>query len=253
MVGNCNKFYWVNKGDKCDDVVAKNGIPLRDFLTWNPKVGSQCSGLWADTYACVSIIGYKPPPTSTKPNNGVETPMPTQPGMVQNCNKFQYVNTGDSCTTIASKAGISVADVARWNPQAGSQCTGLWANAYACVGIIPAFRLKTRYHTDCTGNVNNDISVTDGMCINTGCSVGSLEIAAEGYCPDGQVQISYWEQPNCVGKWFGYGYAKRGECRGVWTDGWKFKSLHLRCAKKEDDCVSKKTCNYDPEPAQALC
>ncbi|KAK1990035.1 hypothetical protein LX36DRAFT_593478, partial [Colletotrichum falcatum] len=31
---------------------------------------------------------------------------------------------------------ITVAQFLEWNPSAGSSCAGLWANAYACVGII---------------------------------------------------------------------------------------------------------------------
>lgn len=251
MVDNCDKFYLVEQGDTCENIASKNNIPLQEFLRWNPQAGQKCSGLWASAYACVSVVGFKPTPTA--PDSGVQTPSPAQPGMVDHCSKFYFVNPGDSCITIAAKAGISVEDFSRWNANVGSQCTGLWASTYACVGVVSAFRLKTRYHADCTGNVNNDVSVSDSVCVNTGCSVASLEIAADGYCPNGQVQISYWEQPGCVGKWFGYGYADKGQCRRVWTEGWKFKSLHLRCARAEDDCVSNRTCTIDPEPAGNLC
>lgn len=253
MVSNCNKFYWVSRGDKCDDVASKNGIAVKDLLSWNPKAGQGCSNLWAETYACVSIIGCKPRPPPTKPNNGVQTPVPTQPGMVENCKTFYFVKSGDSCASVASKVGISTADFSIWNPQVGKQCTGLWANVYACVALLPAFHLKTRYHKSCTGAVHNDLSITGGACVNTDCSAASLEIASEGFCPNGQVQISYWEKAGCTGKWFGYGYADKGQCRNLWTDGWKFKALHLRCAKKEDDCVSKKTCTYDAEPQTNSC
>ncbi|KAG8408033.1 hypothetical protein J3459_018269 [Metarhizium acridum] len=167
IIDSCNKFYWVNEGENCENVASKNGITLQDFLTWNPKTGNQCSGLWANAFSCVSIIGYTPP-TPAEPRNGEETPMPIQPGMVTNCNKFYYVKSGDSCINIASKNGISESDLIKWNSGAGNQCSSLWANTYAC-------------------DVYTDVSVTGGMCINTGCSVGSLEIAAEGYCPDSQV------------------------------------------------------------------
>ena len=118
------------------------------------------------------------------------------------------------------------------------------------------FRLKTRYHTDCTGDVYNDVIIasgTDGICVNTDCQAGSLEISPEGLCPGGEVQISYWEQPGCQGKWFGYGYNSRGTCHHLWTDGYKIKALHFRCAKREDDCVSKGSCTYDPEPQNNVC
>lgn len=176
--------------------------------------------------------------------------------MVANCNKFQWVANGETCATISAKAGVSQADLLKWNPSIGSDCKGLWANAYACVGLLPAFSLKTAYHADCTGDIRQKISLPDGsggMCLDTGCTVASVDIAAEGLCPGGQVQLSYWEKPGCVGQWYGYGYASRGTCRKLWSEGWKFKSLHVRCAKQADDCVTKKTCTYDLEPAKYLC
>ncbi|KAJ4148388.1 hypothetical protein LMH87_002861 [Akanthomyces muscarius] len=261
LVSNCNKFYFVQKGDNCADIVKQYNIELSEFFEWNPRTGSGCSGLWADTYACVSVIGYvpkpKPKPTSTKltpTGNGIPAPLPTQPGMTEGCKKFQFVNPGDTCAGVASRGDVSLSDFLRWNPKAGSTCSGLWANSYACVGMV-AFSLKSRYRTDCSGEVHNavNVDVGDGQCVNTDFSVGSLEIASAGLCPDGEVQVSYWEQPSCQGKWYGYGYAKRGECRHLWTDGWKFKAIHLRCTKSQDDCVNQSQCLYEPEPFQGVC
>lgn len=255
MVDNCNRFYFVKKGENCAAIASAHSITEKDFATWNPRVGSICSGLWADTYACTSVIGWKPTPTD--PGNGVHTPSPIQPDLVQNCNKFHYVKTGESCTDIASHYGISVSDFARWNPKAGSNCGSLWAKTYACVGVIPAFRLDSFYHNDCSGKKYNSATIErvgwDGMCINTDCQVASLNIASDGLCPDDQIQLSYWEEPGCVGEWYGYGYASRGTCRRLWSDGWKFKSLHVRCTKRENDCVSKNECKVDPEPSRNKC
>ncbi|OAA69212.1 LysM domain protein [Akanthomyces lecanii RCEF 1005] len=237
-------------------------VPGNGIATPSPRqTGSGCSGLWADTYACVSVIGYvpkpKPKPTSTKPTptgNGILAPLPTQPGMTDGCNKSQFVNPGDTCAGVASRGDVSLSGFLRWNPKVGGTCSGLWANSYACVGMV-AFSLKSRYRTDCSGDVHNAVNVDggDGQCVNTDFSVGSLEIASAGLCPDSEVQVSHWEQPSCQGKWYGYGYAKRGECRHLWTDGWKFKAIHLRCAKSQDDCVNQSQCPYEPEPSQGVC
>lgn len=268
MVDNCNKFYFVKKGDNCADIASKSGISAADFMLWNPKVGSQCAGLWADTYACVGVIGgttttaattttstTTAPPTPAQPTkNNIPTPQPTQPGMVGNCVKFHYISKGNTCDQITSYNGISMQDFITWNPQIGQQCTGMWADAYACVGIA-AFSLKSRYHQGCSGDVYNNVAIKMGQdyCMNTDCRVGSLEIDVGGLCPNGEVQLSYWEQPGCTGKWFGYGYADKGTCRGLWTNGSKFKAIHMRCAKQADDCSSKGTCSYDPEPEHNSC
>ncbi|KAM0254536.1 hypothetical protein ACHAQJ_006696 [Trichoderma viride] len=140
MVDNCNKFYLVNTGDSCDSIASKNGVVSGDLVKWNPSVGSTCTGLWANAYLCVGIIGGSSTtttkPSSTTTGNGISTPTPTQPNMVNNCNKFYLVKTGDSCPTIASKNSITEAQFLLWNPSVGSTCTGLWANAYACIGVI---------------------------------------------------------------------------------------------------------------------
>lgn len=118
-----------------------------------------------------------------------------------------------------------------------------------------SFHVKSRYNTDCTGGAHNDISIAPGggKCLNTDCVVGSLDTTGAGTCPDGQLRISYWEQPDCSGKWFGYGYTSRNTCRSLWSNGWNFKSLYLSCAKQSDDCVSQGTCTADKAPSGRLC
>ncbi|KAI1115301.1 carbohydrate-binding module family 50 protein [Nemania sp. NC0429] len=144
MVDNCDAFYFVQADDSCDTIAASHGISLQQFITWNPKAGATCTGLWANAYACVSIIGQSPgstttttaKPTTTTPGNGISTPQPTQPSMVANCDAFYFVQADDSCDTIAASHGITLQQFITWNPKAGATCTGLWANAYACVSIV---------------------------------------------------------------------------------------------------------------------
>ncbi len=86
--------------------------------------------MWADHYACVGMI------TPTRPGNGIATPTPTQPDMVDNCNKFHYIYKGNTCDQIISYSHISQEDSAKWNPKIGGECKGIWADAYACVGAM---------------------------------------------------------------------------------------------------------------------
>lgn len=256
MVDNCNKFYYVRSGETCDTVARNNGITVQNLASWNAGIGdTKCTGLWADAYACVNVIGRDPTPISSLPPNAIQTPSPTQRGMIGSCSKFYKVRAGDGCWQIAKDKGIALDDLYRWNPAVKADCSGLQAETYLCVGII-GFSIQSKYHRDCTGDSHNAEVISmydDGVCMNTDCQVASLEIASGGACPGGQVQVSYWEQSNCQGKWFGYGYSSTATCRTLWTDGWKFKSLHLRCAKREDDCVSKGSCKEDPEPVGNVC
>ncbi|KAI0141570.1 carbohydrate-binding module family 50 protein [Xylariaceae sp. FL1272] len=149
IVGNCNRFYLVQEGDVCDDIVATYGIPLANFYTWNPAVGSTCKSLLAGDYVCVGVIGSTTTTTTTKTTttttsptttlalgNGIATPTPTQAGMVTNCDSFHLVVSGDTCATVAAAAGISTSNFYAWNPAVGgSACQSLQANTYACIGV----------------------------------------------------------------------------------------------------------------------
>ncbi|KAJ0423305.1 hypothetical protein BJY00DRAFT_299839 [Aspergillus carlsbadensis] len=143
MVDNCDAFHFVERGESCTTITAAHGITLAQFTAWNPTVGSSCGGIWADAYVCVSIIGHSPgstttttPPEPTTPPNGIETPLPIQPGMVNNCDAFHFVKEGETCATITARYSLTQAQFTRWNPTVGTTCGGIWANTYVCVSII---------------------------------------------------------------------------------------------------------------------
>jgi len=136
MVDNCDSFYFVVQGDDCAAIASKHDITLPQFLSWNPAAKPDCSSLWANTYACISIIGHVPQPTTTQPSNGVTTPSPIQDGMVTNCKTFCFVNQDETCLTVASKNRIMAEQFLSRNPAAKSDCSSLWANTYACVAVL---------------------------------------------------------------------------------------------------------------------
>lgn len=147
IVTNCDAFDFVGKGISCSDILSKNGITLEQLAAWNPSINDDCSGLWSNVWVCVSIVGHDPkssttlkPTTTTtsktSPTNGIETPSPTQPKMVENCNKFDFVEKGQNCDTVAKANGITPADIYKWNPSVNADCGGLWANVWICVSVI---------------------------------------------------------------------------------------------------------------------
>ncbi|KAL2822655.1 hypothetical protein BJX63DRAFT_417677 [Aspergillus granulosus] len=87
---------------------------------------------------------YFYPPTSTTSTTTTTTspPEPTatglspqQPGIIDTCNKFHMVATGDTCAAIAVDNRISLADFYAWNPAVGADCRALWGGYYVCVGV----------------------------------------------------------------------------------------------------------------------
>ncbi|PSN61474.1 hypothetical protein BS50DRAFT_651682 [Corynespora cassiicola Philippines] len=144
MVGNCDAFYYVGNNEGCQVIADKHGITLAQFLTWNPEAGASCRGLWADTYACVSIIGHTPSKPSTtlktsttapKPTGcTVAHPTPTQGGSICNCKQWYLPAQNEYCADIEKKFGITATQFRlQWNPTVGSTCGGMWAASYLCV------------------------------------------------------------------------------------------------------------------------
>lgn len=136
MVANCNKFALVNSGDSCDSLAFWNGVTGTGWVKlWNPAVGADCSNLKVGTYMCVGVI---PTPTpTTVGQNGIATPLPTQPGMVSNCNNFVIVLPGDTCNGVAFyNVPVSLDNFVTWNAGiGGTDCRYLQSGAYACVGV----------------------------------------------------------------------------------------------------------------------
>ena len=136
MATNCNKFHWIAQGVTCDQVYSYQKISLADFVKWNPTVKNDCSGMWAEVNVCVGVIGGGSTPTpTTSAGNGVQTPQPTQPGMVTNCKKFHYVAEGVLCGQIISYQKITLADFIRWNTGIKSDCSNMWKGTNVCVGV----------------------------------------------------------------------------------------------------------------------
>jgi cytochrome c-type biogenesis protein CcmH/NrfF len=139
MVTNCAKFHWVAKGVSCSQIISYQHITLADFVRWNPTVGSTCTNMQAEVNVCVGVTGGTTtrvkPTTTTTAGNGIQTPQPTQPGMVTNCKKFHYVAEGVSCSQIISYQHITLADFVKWNTGVGSDCRNMWAKTNVCVGV----------------------------------------------------------------------------------------------------------------------
>lgn len=161
MVTNCNAFATVRPTTTCQGILDWNKISLTDFVKWNPAVGADCSNLWANTYACIGVIGGSPPSTTTTlPSNGINTPTPNQKGMATNCNAFATVRPTTTCQGILDWNKISLTDFVKWNPDVKSDCTNLQANTYACIGVIGG-------STTQPGNgINTPTPIQQGMVTN---------------------------------------------------------------------------------------
>jgi hypothetical protein len=124
MISNCNKFAYVNPGDTCDGIGFWNGVGGQWVKQWN-GIEEECRSIQAKTYVCVGVIS----------GNGIPTPTPPHPGMVRDCNKFAYVNPGDTCDGIGFWNGVGGQWVKQWNG-IEEECRSIQAYTYVCVGVV---------------------------------------------------------------------------------------------------------------------
>lgn len=231
MVSNCNKFHYVSKGNTCSQIYTYEKVSLADFVKWNPSVKDDCSGLWAEVYVCVGVIGGSAPTTTasttttkattttTSAGNGVTTPTPTQPGMVGNCAKFHWVAQGTTCSQILSYNKISLADFATWNPSVKADCSGLWANVNVCVGLIGGSPTPTTISTTST-TIQPTKTVGNGIATPTPVQPGMVSNCKKfHYVSEGNVcsQITSYEKISLADfvKWnTGVG----SDCSKMWSN-----------------------------------
>ncbi|KAG9195645.1 hypothetical protein G6011_00766 [Alternaria panax] len=140
MVSNCAAFHYIGPNTVCSQVFSYQKISIEDLYRWNPSVNADCTGLQKLVNVCVRVIGATmttpKPSTTTTPGNGIQTPQPTQPGMVANCNKFHFINQGVVCSQVISYQKITSEDFVKWNPTVKDDRSGMWANVNVCVGVI---------------------------------------------------------------------------------------------------------------------
>ncbi|KAJ5710539.1 LysM domain protein [Penicillium malachiteum] len=118
IVSTCDDYYYVNEGDSCSEILEDYDITLAEFYSWNPSVGSTCSGMAYGYYVCVGIPG-----------------VPTQTGISSDCVTYYEAVSGDSCWSIVTNdyPYLTEAEFIDMNPAVGSDCSDLWVGYDYCV------------------------------------------------------------------------------------------------------------------------
>ncbi|KAL2861037.1 LysM peptidoglycan-binding domain-containing protein [Aspergillus lucknowensis] len=133
-VDECKSWYQAVGNNNCARIASAFGtFSEKDFISWNPSVGDKCKDIKEGTYYCVSL-----PDTPTTRTNTPTTPtesgsMPTQTGVAEECTRFWFVSSADTCQSIISSTGASPEDFHEWNPAVGDDCAGLKPDYYVCV------------------------------------------------------------------------------------------------------------------------
>lgn len=162
-VANCTEWYAPQSYDTCAGILIVFELTVDVLYAMNPSVGADCTGMALGTYYCISTYPDGVPAglygdggsatssgvtstsatstatstssTTTSTGGGVPTPSPVQPGIASNCDDYYFVQSGDGCWAISNTYGISLDDFYAWNPAVKTDCTGLQADVYVCIGV----------------------------------------------------------------------------------------------------------------------
>lgn len=223
LISTCTNFYKTVKGDYCGKIVDAYGtFTIDQFTQWNPAVGEDCSGLWANTYYCVGVPGTPTVrPTSSAPaTTTLAGPSPTQDGIVSTCSRYHKAVSGDTCAKIQTQYGIfSLTQFLNWNPAVGTDCSGLWLGYYYCIGLPSTPTTKPTTTTKAPNPTPTGPSPTQDGIIPT-CQRFHLAVSGDTcakiqtkYATFSLTQFLGWNPAvgsDCSGLWLGYYY-----CIGV--------------------------------------
>jgi LysM repeat protein len=137
---DCRAWYFATGRDDCAFIASIFGtFSEADFVRWNPAVGAGCAAIKSDTYYCVGVPGTPTSRTTTVAEPAPTPPeeRPTQEGIAANCGRYWLVSRTDTCASIAAHNGVSLDNLAAWNPALGAAtgCGGLKPDFYVCVGL----------------------------------------------------------------------------------------------------------------------
>jgi spore germination protein YaaH len=137
--------------------------------------------------------------------------------MVDTCNNFYFVATGDSCYDIASTNAIPLATFYSWNPAVRTDCSGLQANVYVCVGIANSGPTTT---TTSTSRSPSTTTTSSGIFTPTPTQPGMVANCGRFY----RVQSGdgCWDLANALGialdDFYAWNPAVGGDCSGLQAD-----------------------------------
>ncbi|KAH8692466.1 glycoside hydrolase family 18 protein [Phaeosphaeriaceae sp. PMI808] len=122
-------YITVADGDTCNSLVRKCGITAPNFVKFNPKSGL-CSALKAGDFVCCTA--------GDQPSAEVVSPKPDGDGVCAT----HLIQNGDTCSSLATRYGITVDDIEKWNKGrtwAWTECKDMLFGYNLCVsgGFAP--------------------------------------------------------------------------------------------------------------------
>ncbi|KAJ7204200.1 hypothetical protein B0H12DRAFT_987485, partial [Mycena haematopus] len=107
----CAQSYTVVSGDTCNAIESRTGVSDATLHSLNPSINSGCTNLQIGEVLCLSSSGGS-----------------TGSG----CGSTYTVVSGDTCSAIEAKTGVSDSQLHASNPSINSGCTNLQIGQVLC-------------------------------------------------------------------------------------------------------------------------
>ncbi|KAJ7222200.1 hypothetical protein GGX14DRAFT_352573 [Mycena pura] len=161
VTSGCAWYYTMDAGFNCTWIESYFNISEADFNLWNYNPNPPCPNLNPGSAYCVQVLNNTliNPPT---PTNAAKGSAPS------GCMEWYTVASGDGCTSITQKFGLSAAQFAALNPELTSTCTNLGLGEAYCVRAVG--QISAAVPTNAVvGTDNNDCAKYDTVISGDSC------------------------------------------------------------------------------------
>ncbi|RVD84770.1 uncharacterized protein DFL_006494 [Arthrobotrys flagrans] len=101
IIATCSRWIEALPGDDCNTLAEIDGVPLADFLAWNPALARNCQGIVVGYGYCTENKGTAPTATSSRTTSGLTCPTVSCPVTIT-VTTTVFISTTTSKTTTAS-------------------------------------------------------------------------------------------------------------------------------------------------------
>jgi chitinase len=152
----CNAHYTVLAGDTCSSIISEKHAYLAEVLALNPTLNSACSNLAVGQSVCWH--------DSSDPS----------------CSTKVVITSGDSCNSLATSHGTSVANILLMNPYLNSGCSNIYVGDNICVSVTTTSSTVTsstskKATTTTTASSMPSSSCTKTYTVKSGDTCGIIE------------------------------------------------------------------------------
>ncbi|KAG8164807.1 hypothetical protein KVR01_005082 [Diaporthe batatas] len=176
----------------------------------------------ASNYSSIAVTSVSAYPITATPN---PTPTPYQSLMVNGCTRFYNVASGDTCFDIAQRWSLSLENqLYAWNPDLGSDCSGLQLGVYICVALGTTSPTATGSTSSGPGSVTATTTSAPPTTTSAAAAPGPTQAGISSDCNKWVMQqdgIYCYDMAanagislNCL---YQMNPALNGDCSGLWA------------------------------------